>query len=225
MCTYVPVCLLFINSRIMYTVARENVARLKFRVFCNSQKFIREMLFREILFANRNYWYTAIVAAKQWTHCLAVTWRCWSTLLNPSPSPTLTVPCQASWSQRQSIVPTERLLPCSLLPVALVQRMTDPGNVCAAHIWSLLLPIKALPDRKQGRPLLLGDELDTAVHTYVERIRKLGSFVNTAIVLGGTKAIIADRDSTLAPGKDWAKSLLSRMGYVKRKATTKGKLQ
>ena len=25
------------------------------------------------------------------------------------------------------------------------------------------LPIKAMPDRKQGRPLLLGDELDTAV--------------------------------------------------------------
>ena len=28
----------------------------------------------------------------------------------------------------------------------------------------------------------------------------------------------------LTPGKDWAKSLLSRMGYVKRKATTKGKV-
>ena len=33
-----------------------------------------------------------------------------------------------------------------------------------------LLPIKALPDRKQGRPLLLGDELDTAVQAYVESI-------------------------------------------------------
>ena len=90
------------------------------------------------------------------------------------------------------------------------------------------LPIKALPDRKQGRPLLLGDELDTAVQAYVESIRKLGGVVNTAIVLGGAEAIIADRDrtllDTLAPGKDWAKSLLSRIGYVKRKATTKGKV-
>ena len=67
------------------------------------------------------------------------------------------------------------------------------------------LPIKALPDRKQGRPLLLGDELDTAVQAYVESIHKLGGVVNTAIVLGSTEAIIADRDRTLldslAPGK------------------------
>ena len=90
------------------------------------------------------------------------------------------------------------------------------------------LPIKALPDRKQGQPLLLGDELDTAVQAYVESIRKLGGVVNTAIVLGGAEAIIADRDrtllDTLAPGKDRAKSLLSRIGYVKRMATTKGKV-
>ncbi len=88
------------------------------------------------------------------------------------------------------------------------------------------LPIKVLPDRKQGRPLLLGDELDTAVQAYVESIRNLGGVVNTAIVVGGAEAIIAVKDRTLldtrAPRKDWAKSLLSRMGYVKRKATTKG---
>ena len=90
------------------------------------------------------------------------------------------------------------------------------------------LPIKALPNRKQGRPLLLGEELDTAVKAYVENIRKLGGVVNTAIVLGGAEAIIANKDRTLvnilAPGKDWAKSLLSRMGFVKRKATTKAKV-
>ena len=66
------------------------------------------------------------------------------------------------------------------------------------------------------------------MQAYVESIRKLAGVVNTAIVLGGAEAIIADRDrtllDTLAPGKDWAKSLLSRMGYVKRKATTKGKV-
>ena len=47
------------------TVGRENFARFKFRVFCNSRKFIRESLFRESLFANRNDRYTAIIAAKQ----------------------------------------------------------------------------------------------------------------------------------------------------------------
>ena len=34
-----------------------------------------------------------------------------------------------------------------------------------------LPPIKALPNRKQGRPLLLGEELDTAVKAYVENIK------------------------------------------------------
>ena len=29
------------------------------------------------------------------------------------------------------------------------------------------LPIKALPDQKQGQPLLLGDEMDTAVQAYI----------------------------------------------------------
>ena len=47
------------------TVGRENFARFKFRVFCNSRKFIRESLFRKSLFANRNDRYTAIIAAKQ----------------------------------------------------------------------------------------------------------------------------------------------------------------
>ena len=52
--------------------------------------------------------------------------------------------------------------------------------------------------------------------------------MNTAIVLCGAEAIVANKDrtlvDTLAPGKDWAKFLLSRMGFVKRKATTKAKV-
>ena len=35
-------------------------------------------------------------------------------------------------------------------------------------------PTKPLPNRKQGSPLLLGEELVTAVKAYVENIRKLG---------------------------------------------------
>ena len=88
--------------------------------------------------------------------------------------------------------------------------------------------IKELPSRKQGRPLLLGEDLDTEVKAYVENLRQLGGVVNTSIVLGGAEGIIASKDrtlvDTLAPGKDWAKSLLFRMGYVKRKATMKAKV-
>ena len=51
--------------------------------------------------------------------------------------------------------------------------------------------------------------------------------MNTAIILGDAEAIIANKDrslvDTFAPGKGWAKSLLTRMCFVKRKATTKAK--
>ena len=39
-------------------------------------------------------------------------------------------------------------------------------------------PTKPLPNRKQGRPLLFGKELDTAAKAYVESIRKLGGVEN-----------------------------------------------
>ena len=109
------------HFKLCLTVARENFERFKFRIFCNSRKFIRE-----ILNANRNYRYTAIVSSNM----VLLKYFAKSKSL-PDPN----VPCQA----RRSIVPTERRLPCSLLPVPLAWRMTDPGNVHAVHIWSLPL--------------------------------------------------------------------------------------
>jgi len=50
-------------------------------------------------------------------------------------------------------------------------------------------------DQKQGRSLLLVDELGTAVQVYVENIWKLGGIVNTANFLGGAEAITADGDT------------------------------
>ena len=42
-------------------------------------------------------------------------------------------------------------------------------------------PTKLLPNRKQGSPLLLGEELDTTVKAYTENIQK--AELSTAIVL------------------------------------------
>ena len=72
------------------TVGRENFARFKFRVFCNSRKFIRESLFRESLFVK--VYFAKVYSRIEMTgilpllllnnehsdcvHCLAVTWRC-----------------------------------------------------------------------------------------------------------------------------------------------------
>ena len=92
--------------------------------------------------------------------------------------------------------------------------------------------VKALATKQQGRPLLLGKNLDTAVQEFVNATRKVGLVINTDIVEGAAKGIIAARDILKLAGygghivitKGWAKSLLKRMGYVKRKASNAGKV-
>lgn len=47
-----------------------------------------------------------------------------------------------------------------------------------------------LPKQSVGRPLLIGQELDKSVQSFIESLRKV---VNTAIVLGATHGIISVR--------------------------------
>ena len=92
--------------------------------------------------------------------------------------------------------------------------------------------VKRLPTKEQGRTLLLGPELDKVVQEYVEATRAVGGVVNTAIVMAAAVGIVSSRDITklsLYGGhihitKPWAKSLLKRMGYVKRKCSNAGKI-
>ena len=91
--------------------------------------------------------------------------------------------------------------------------------------------VKELPNRENGRPLLLGEELDQQVQAYLLEYRRNATVVNTAIVIGCAQGLVKDHDSNLleanggpiALTKSWAKYLLSRMGFVKRHASTKGK--
>ena len=88
--------------------------------------------------------------------------------------------------------------------------------------------IKKLPTKDRGRPLLLGEELDAAVQEYVESLRKVNGSVNTLVVMGAAEGIVGARDISklkqIEITKSWARSLLQRMGYVKRKCTTSAKL-
>ena len=89
--------------------------------------------------------------------------------------------------------------------------------------------VKSLP---QGRPVLLGVEVDMAVQQYVQALRTTGGVVNTTIVMAAAMGFVSARDPTkltLHGGhinitKTWAKSLLGRMGYVKRKCSNAGKV-
>ena len=92
--------------------------------------------------------------------------------------------------------------------------------------------IKKLPTKAQGRPLLLGEKLDQAVQEYINNLRKVGGSVNSVIVLAAANGIVAAKDRSLLCEhgghleltKAWAKSLLGRMGYVKRKCSNAGKV-
>ena len=92
--------------------------------------------------------------------------------------------------------------------------------------------VVTLPKHSQGRPLLLGQELDKSVQIFIDSLRKTGGVVNTAIVVGAAHGIVSVHSPSLLREhgghinltKSWAKSLLKRMGYVKRKGSNAGKV-
>ena len=82
---------------------------------------------------------------------------------------------------------------------------------------------------KRGRKLMLGEHLDAKVQTYVKALRDAGTPIGSSVVMAAGEGMVCTYDRTLlvkhggyiSITKSWAKSLLKRMGYVKRKATTK----
>lgn len=60
-----------------------------------------------------------------------------------------------------------------------------------------IVTVTSLPTKPQGRPLLLGQELDKAVQDYIEALRIAGGVVNTAIIMAAANGIISAKDVTL----------------------------
>lgn len=94
------------------------------------------------------------------------------------------------------------------------------------------LEVKEIPEKKNGRPYLLGKELEMQVRAYLQALRDNGAVVNTAIAVACAEGITKNYDSNLLASngghitltKHWGKHLLNRMGFVKRRATTKAKI-
>lgn len=91
--------------------------------------------------------------------------------------------------------------------------------------------VKLLPMKKHGRQLWLGN-LVSWVQAYLQKLRESGRRITTRIVMAVAKAIVRHYDSSrlkensgyIDIGRTWAKSILERMKFVKRKGTTsKGK--
>ena len=88
--------------------------------------------------------------------------------------------------------------------------------------------ITTLPMRKRGRPLTLRETLDKDVQNYIQALGQAGAPVSGQLVHAAAEGIVTTKDRNLiengghiALSRGWASSLLKRMGYVKRKATTK----
>jgi len=96
--------------------------------------------------------------------------------------------------------------------------------------------VGTLETKERKRPLILGEEMDAAVQEYIELLRLTGTAVNTTVVMGAAEGIVAARDVTkprqhngkfygshINITKTLARSLLNRMGCVRRKCSTAGK--
>ena len=92
--------------------------------------------------------------------------------------------------------------------------------------------VTELPQKMTGRPYLLGDILDEHVRKYLHFLRDKGAVISTDIVMSCAQGIIKNEDARLLASnsgpivltKSWGKSLLQRMGFVKRRASTSAKV-
>ena len=85
----------------------------------------------------------------------------------------------------------------------------------------------SLPKKDRGRPLLLGKEWDEKVKRFIQAVRRSGGCISTKLVLAGTTGllksakppILVEHGGSITIDKSWARSVLDRMGYSKRKGT------
>ena len=92
--------------------------------------------------------------------------------------------------------------------------------------------VHSIPQKKRGRPLLLGNELDDRVKRYIKDVRAAGTPIDTTVVMASGETIVRTDKKLLKENggpinitKSWAKLLLSRIGYVKRKACSTAKVE
>ena len=88
------------------------------------------------------------------------------------------------------------------------------------------LAVTKLPTKKRGRPFLLGEKVDREVQTIIRTMRDHGAVINTSITIATAKGVVRKRDKSFEQllTKNWAKSILYRMGFVKRRGNTKAKV-
>ena len=88
-------------------------------------------------------------------------------------------------------------------------------------------PIMEITNKKRGRPVAVGKELDEEIQHYIKNLRMSGGIVNRSVAQAAARGIVTARKPSLLKenggsldlGRGWVESFLRRMGYVKRKGT------
>ena len=94
------------------------------------------------------------------------------------------------------------------------------------------LSVNEIQLKKKGRSLLLGRKLDNTVQNYILKLKEHGCSINAHLTIAAARGIVqamdrtrlaeysgSSRSNTLTTS--WAKSLLKRMNFTKRRASTK----
>ena len=86
--------------------------------------------------------------------------------------------------------------------------------------------VDVLPSKKRGRPVLLGEKLDKHLQQLIITMRMRGTPIGTSVVIGVGQGILMKHKSCcdIKLNKEWARSVLRRMGFTKRRANSKSKI-
>ena len=60
------------------------------------------------------------------------------------------------------------------------------------------ISIAELPVKRQGRPLLLGEEMEREVKRFIKSSREFGTAISTAVVMTTARGVVISHDSNLA---------------------------
>ena len=64
-----------------------------------------------------------------------------------------------------------------------LKRVSASGNIDDVSV-------KRLPVKRRGRPLLLGEKLDTEVKSYIQAVREAGGVITTSITIAAATASV-----------------------------------
>ena len=89
--------------------------------------------------------------------------------------------------------------------------------------------VTTLPKKSRGRPPLIGKKLDEKLQEKIVSMREHQAAISSSVVVGigllkYDKSLLSDFRGPIELNKEWAHSVLRRMGFSKRRANSKSKL-